>query len=224
MRKKQLIAEFELTTSAFSALSKMGAELVAAQKQIQDLQKQLVSQGEIYEMRLRGVTFHTGEVLKVALPDELLTSLASKLSVSAAYSVQKHLDCIVEEAGAALMAVTQSQIARCRAILEKAEQVAKAREDAERAERREKEQADRDARLQEESAQLLKLGSVGGDVRFACYYKALEDYASMKQNPVLTSTAVAKFPLDHRLAHECYEMGMYVKSTYDVMQAKAKVM
>lgn len=221
MRKKQLIAEFELTTSA---LSKMGAELVAAQKQIQDLQKQLVSQGEIYEMRLRGVTFHTGEVLKVALPDELLTSLASKLSASDAYRAQKQLDCIVERAGTALMAVTQSQIARCRAILEKAEQVAKEKEAAEQKIRGEKELAAKNAKLQEESTQLLKLGATGNEVSFACYYKALEDYASRKQNPVLTPTAVAKFPLDHRLAHECYEMGMYVKSTYDVMQTKAKGM
>ena len=221
MRKKQLIAEFELTTSA---LSRMGAELVAAQKQIQDLQKQLTLQGDKYEMRLRDVSYHTGEFLKEALPDKLFSTLASKLSASDAHCAQIHLDSVAERVGRALMAITQSQVARCSAILKKAEQVAEEKEAAEKAERREKEQAARDARLQEESSQLLKLGSVGGDVRFACYYKALEDYASRKQNPVLTSTAVAKFPLDHRLDHECYEMGMYVKSTYDVMQAKAKVM
>lgn len=221
MRKKQLIAEIELTTSA---LSKMGAELVAAQKQIQDLQKRLVSQGESYEMRLRDVSYHTGEFLKEALPDKLFSTLASKLSASDAHCAHIHLDSAAEGAGAALMAITQSQIARCTAILKKAEQTAEEKEAAEKAERREKEQAARDARLQEESSQLLKLGATGNEVPFACYYKALEDYASRKQNPVLTPTAVAKFPLDHRLAHECYEMGMYVKSTYDVMQTKAKVM
>lgn len=215
MRKKQLIAKFELTTSA---LVDVGAKLAAAERQVHDLQHQLTLQGDKYEMRLRDVSYHTGEFLKGALPDKLFSTLASKLSASEAHYAQIHLDRAAEGTGSALMAITQSQVARCTAILKKAEQVAKEKEAAELKASEEQKQKNAQREKEERDRQLRELGELDSTIPFADYYKAVQKYATlMKVNTVLNIVP------DHKLVHECYSLGMYASSTYNVVaNAKAE--
>lgn len=207
MRKKQLIAEFELTTRA---LSEMAAKLTAAERQVHDLQHQLPLQGAEYEMRLRDVSYHMGEFLNEALPDKLFSTLASKLSASDAHCAQIHLNRAAAGAERALMATTQSQIARCTAILKKAEQAAEEKETAELKAAEEQKQKNAQREKEDHDRQLRNLGEVDSTIPFAEYYKAVQKYATlMKVNLVP----------DHKLVHECYSLGMYASSTYDVVIA-----